>query len=226
MTENEFNNEFDVEYNNVTSNMAPGLDEYEKSKFLTTAQQEIVTQLYSGNSLGEGFESSELNRRYLANLIRQQVVNTTTLTPKVVGAFSFYTITLDSKVFVILSEQVFVENSDCCGQLKLVNVVPTKYDEVNKVLNNPFRRPNNNKALRVDKSSTEVEIISKRRVTQYSCEYLKKPAPIVLTNLPSTLSIDGVTTPQTSELDPSLHRIILKYAVQLAAVSWASNNKS
>lgn len=31
----EFSDEFDVLYNNISSNQAPGLDEYEKSLFLT-----------------------------------------------------------------------------------------------------------------------------------------------------------------------------------------------
>lgn len=31
----EFSNEFDVHYNSITSNQAPGLDEYEKSVMLT-----------------------------------------------------------------------------------------------------------------------------------------------------------------------------------------------
>ena len=38
MTNQEVSNEFDILYNNVTSNQAPGLDEYEKSVFLTKAQ--------------------------------------------------------------------------------------------------------------------------------------------------------------------------------------------
>lgn len=42
MTTQEFSNEFDVLYNNIMSNQAPGLDEYEKSVFLTKAQSEIL----------------------------------------------------------------------------------------------------------------------------------------------------------------------------------------
>ena len=37
MKSEEFNNQFDVLYNNITSNQAPGLNEYEKSVFLTKA---------------------------------------------------------------------------------------------------------------------------------------------------------------------------------------------
>lgn len=35
MTLEEFSNEFDILYNNITSNQAPPLDEYEKSVLLT-----------------------------------------------------------------------------------------------------------------------------------------------------------------------------------------------
>jgi hypothetical protein len=37
MTNPEFSDEFDIYYNNITSNQAPGLNEYEKSVFLTEA---------------------------------------------------------------------------------------------------------------------------------------------------------------------------------------------
>jgi len=37
MTVEEFSNQFDVLFNNITSNAAPGLNEYEKSVFLTKA---------------------------------------------------------------------------------------------------------------------------------------------------------------------------------------------
>lgn len=47
MTNEEFSNEFDVLYNNITSNQAPGLDEYEKSVFLTKAQDEIVKAYFN-----------------------------------------------------------------------------------------------------------------------------------------------------------------------------------
>ena len=48
MTNKEFSYEFDILYNNIMSNQAPGLDDYEKSVFLTKAQENIVLELYSG----------------------------------------------------------------------------------------------------------------------------------------------------------------------------------
>ena len=47
MTTQEFSNEFDVLYNNIMSNAAPGLDEYEKSVFLTKAQNEVLKNYFN-----------------------------------------------------------------------------------------------------------------------------------------------------------------------------------
>ena len=62
MTLDEFSELFDVQYNNITSNQAPGLNEYEKSVFLTKAQDEIIKNYFTANSKGnniqQGFDDS------------------------------------------------------------------------------------------------------------------------------------------------------------------------
>ena len=60
MTAQEFSDQFDVLYNNITSNQAPGVNEYEKSIFLTKAQEEIIKNYFSpkGNPKQEGFDDS------------------------------------------------------------------------------------------------------------------------------------------------------------------------
>lgn len=45
MTTDEMSAAFDLKYNNIMSNLAPGLNEYEKSYFLTDAQKSVLTQL-------------------------------------------------------------------------------------------------------------------------------------------------------------------------------------
>ena len=66
MTAQEFSSEFDLLYNNVSSNQAPGFTEYEKSVFLTKAQDEIIknyfTNVQGGNKYQQGIEDSE--KRY------------------------------------------------------------------------------------------------------------------------------------------------------------------
>jgi hypothetical protein len=56
MTAEEFSDQFDVLYNNITSNQAPGLTEYEKSVFLTKAQNEIVKNYFTAESKGNNIQ--------------------------------------------------------------------------------------------------------------------------------------------------------------------------
>ena len=62
MTVEEMDNMFDVLYNNITSNQAPGLNAYEKSIFLTKAQDEILKNYFNpkskGNNTQDGFDGS------------------------------------------------------------------------------------------------------------------------------------------------------------------------
>lgn len=62
MSVEEMDNMFDVLYNNITSNQAPGLDAYEKSVFLTKGQDETMKNYFNpkskGNNTQEGFDGS------------------------------------------------------------------------------------------------------------------------------------------------------------------------
>lgn len=60
MDHTEFSQRFDVLYNNITSNQAPGLNEYEKSVFLTKGQDEYIkNQFYAlSNPKKAGFDNS------------------------------------------------------------------------------------------------------------------------------------------------------------------------
>lgn len=230
MTVDEFRNEFDLLYNNIMSDMAPGLDDYERSVFLTQAQEELVSQLYSGSGNFNGFEATEQVRRNLANLIEKRTA--LMQNPTAIGnGYYEYTISLAGLAYstlVLLAERVELQDSDCCNNKKWVSVVPVKYDELNRVLENPFRRPNNFRVIRVDMGTEMVKIIANsQQAFTYEYECLKRPSPIVLGDFTGTgFSINGRSTPATCALDESLHRPIIRYAVQLAAASWASNNKS
>lgn len=72
MTTSEFSNEFDVLYNNIMSNQAPGLDEYEKSVFLTKAQNEILKNYLNpkGNKYQEGFDGNRKRQVDFSNITK------------------------------------------------------------------------------------------------------------------------------------------------------------
>ena len=213
MTTREFSIEFDILYNNLASNAAPPLNEYEKSVFLTKAQSDIVLELYSGrNNLGLAFESSEEVRRYLHPLVKQ---NNITLIP---GSDGLYDIqgTSISDVFVIIREYLRHSSGE-------TPVVPITQDEYSKIKQNPFRGPKCYKrALRLEQES-KISIAADLPVetsTQYVITYLKNPEPIILETLPQDdkgqLTIQNRSTGSAGELPESLHRMILDRAVLLA----------
>lgn len=73
MTLDELELEFDIQYNNITSNQAPGLTPLEKSIFLTQAQEAVVKAYYGETN---GFEKTEEIAEYLRTLVKQVIFDT------------------------------------------------------------------------------------------------------------------------------------------------------
>ena len=232
MTTQEFSIEFDILYNNLASNAAPPLNEYEKSVFLTKAQSDIVLELYSGrNNLGLAFESSEEVRRYLYPLIKQKYIP---VGGQNTNGIDSYDIALTDDLWVIVKEHLKHEGG-------ITPIIPITQDEYYRLKGNPFKGPKMYKrALRLE-SDTWISIIADKPIvndaTQYVVTYLMKPTPIILDNIKdTTLTIEGVevayhpkkedseeldttiiiSSPQDCILDSSLHRMILDRAVLLA----------
>lgn len=219
---NEFSNEFDIFYNSITSNQAPGLDEYEKSVFLTEAQYQIATELYTGRSLeGSSFEQTEELRTYLRNLIKSA-----TLKEQVSVRSNLKTQAFElpsDLLFIIYDEAVVQDDNAGCSDGDTIPVIPITWDSLHKTRNNPFRGPNKRRALRLDCGSSIIEVVSYYHIGQYRIKYLSKPTPIILADL-GELSIDGYNTESECHLDPSIHRKILERAVLLAKKSMAATS--
>lgn len=66
----EWSTEFDILWNNIMSNQAPGLTKYEKSVFLTRAEEAVVTGIYRG-TISVPFEATEEVTDYLSPLVKQ-----------------------------------------------------------------------------------------------------------------------------------------------------------
>lgn len=210
MTNPEFSIEFDILYNNISSNKAPGLNEYEKSVFLTKAQEQIVTELYSGrNTTYNSFEETEEQRRYLHSLITTSFLEESTEIADI--------ITSNSSIYKLPENIMFItyETAILTGN-KEVTVYPVSQDELSKIIKNPFRGPSNNRVLRLDLGNNSIEVISNYDITKYLIRYIRKPNPIILVDLEDELSINGVAEESECELDSSLHRTILDRAVALA----------
>ena len=232
MTIAEFSNEFDVlidsyrrfkDFDNKQNLDSLDFNEYEKSVFLTRAQEDIVISLYNGlNLTQDSFEGSEEVRRYLDTLVKT-IKTSTSLTNITSGANTnsvFFSLPTNTDVWFIVYEAVNLEDDDlkCTGKQE-VPVVPTKHDNLQKVLRNPFRRPNERRVLRLDLTGNMVELISKYNISDYILRYISKPEPIVLVNLPDDVKINGIGTVNECKLNSVIHRSILEKAVQFALTS-------
>lgn len=200
-------------------------NEYEKSQFLTIAQEELVVSLYTGrNSQGDSFESTEELRRYLSNLVMEKNLKPITNTSgKPIGLSStskFFTLPID--VWFLTYEAVIISNGKCEDKTSM-KVYPVKQDEYQNIKDNPFRGANDRRALRLDLSEGNVEIICKYTVTDYYIRYIKKLSPIILEDLPNDLSINGINKTTECELHEALHQKILERAVMLALQSKGYN---
>ena len=79
MTNQEFRQQFDISYNAIASMSSPGIDDFELSVYLTTAQLEIIKNYYDplSNRKQKGFEATEKRRRDLNQLVKDYKTSTT-----------------------------------------------------------------------------------------------------------------------------------------------------
>ena len=234
MNVEQFSNEFDTLLNSFAraipfgsdeSPMDVRVDEYEKSLYLTKAQKELVIDYYSGqNSYNLSFEEKELIREALDALVQ-------TITPDPIGDIPsskhlmddgrkmfFYRLPANL-LYIIFEEVKFSSYLSGCKGGNTALVVPSTHDEVWHRLQNPFRGPNNKRVLRVNAENNLVELISDYPIGSYLLRYVEEPKPIILTDLPDGLSIEGISTKTECALPSILHHKILDVAVRMALQS-------
>lgn len=227
MTVQEFSNEFDILYNNIMSNQAPGLNEYEKSVFLTKAQDEIIKNYFNpkGNKYQEGFDQSAKRQIDFSTLIR------TINVPEIQEGIKISTFS-NSKLYLVpedillyINEFVDVNRRESTNRLI---VTALNYNDYALMMSKLYKRPLKNQAWRIivngegsNYTSTIVEIIPGvlDSITNYTVRYIKRPKPIILEDLVD-VSINGRDTISNCELDPIIHQEILQRAVELAKAAY------
>jgi hypothetical protein len=229
MTVEDFSNGFDVlaqSYTRETSGLME-FDEYEKSVFLTQAQNNLVISLYNNEDCS--FEGSEKLRQDLRNLITTARIKDAQSDKFVTNGYQF---ALPVDLLFIISEYAIFDKAPFCDGDTQVEVVPVRHDEWFKRVKNPFRGPNKRRVLRLD---NQFESKTRRNTlicpegftpVEYVVKYLKKPSPIILVNLKDeNLTVDGVSKQQTCELCEEIHQTILENAVALAMQRYATVSK-
>lgn len=228
MTNLELSNEFDVLYNNITSNQAPGLDEYEKSVFLTKAQDEIVKSYFNPrlNKPQEGFDGNE-KRQIDFSMIMRTKSYTNFSAATFDNKSNTKKVTLDSDIMMFINEFADVTRG---GATVRLTVVPLDYREYSRLMSKPYKRPLHYQAWRLldnsgSANNAELIIGPTDSLTKYSIRYVKRPRAIILTTLDG-VTLDGKTEEQTCELDPILHQEILQRAVELAKAAYSGDLQS
>lgn len=224
----ELSDQFDVLYNNITSNQAPGLDEYEKSLFLTLAQDDVIKSYFNPrlNKPMEGFDGSETRQIDFSMILR--TVNYTTFSDAVFdNKANSKRVTLPSDVMMFINE--FADVTRDSEKVRLA-VVPLEYREYSRLSSKPYKRPLHYQAWRIldnsnSTNSAEIIIGPTDTLTNYAIRYVKRPRPIVLGPLDG-VSVDGVATYQSPEVDPILYPEMLSRGVELAKAHYVGDLNS
>lgn len=201
MTLEELSNEFDVIINSYDNSQSLVFNEYEKSIYLTKAQEYIIKDLY------RNYEGTEELNSYLKTLIKDKTYTIEDST----------NIELDypDNFLYILKEYANINTT--CKSNSRVDVLPITQDEYNEVVENPFRG-SKSKVLRLEEN--KIKLITDLPIISYTMTYLSNPSPIILIDLPNGLTINNESKKSTTiETSESIHREILDKAVQLAIQS-------
>lgn len=137
----EFSTEFDVLYSNITSNQAPGINEYEKSVFLTKAQSQLVNEYFNNRTdgVGGGFDGSQKRQYDFSGLIRTAKLYNVNSFQERVGAIE--KIDKRSKVFLFPQNYFLAVNEILSDDKWQYSVVPISYIEYQRLMLKPYNFP-------------------------------------------------------------------------------------
>lgn len=156
MTTQEFSNEFEVLYNNIMSNQAPGLDEYEKSVFLTKAQEELVRDYFNSRNVknAQGFDDSQKRQYDFSTLLSGAELYDCADNIMVLSRFNLIAFNpiFDnrSRVYLAPSDLFLAINESIEDSAKRrYSVLPISYDEYNRLMSKPYGFPLKRQAWRI-----------------------------------------------------------------------------
>ena len=229
----EISNAFDLEYQSA-SNTAPDMTLYEKSYFLTAALKKLITEAIPL------FDINETSRRLLQPLlVSNKVLQTVEIISEYQGLNKF-AIGLPKDCKNVLREVVL---SDNCPVVK--NVEVDRLDQIAETINNPFKKPNKRKVLKIVGGPAEDLInlgfinadtlkgydlyYSTGGILEVRVTYFKYENPIILGDLQDDPNgygdetIGGLFSPSEPELYEEFIPQIISIAVVMAIASLRNN---
>lgn len=155
MTTTEFSTEFDVLYNNITSNQAPGLNLYEKSVFLTKAQSQLMSEYFSKRLDGSegGFDGSPKRQIDFSSIMEWSTLERITQSAPRFDPRSILYAMPDDALFIV-DEQLSLLDYDNISYSQadtdtFYSVVPISYEDYARLMSKPYKYPPKSQAWRL-----------------------------------------------------------------------------
>jgi len=208
---------FNLQYNNIFSNQAPGLVDYEISMYLTMAHIEIIDE-YSNN-----LDLFEKYRSILTSYILEDHLPVLSQPTKTTDKGIDYQIfELSENYWRILNEYAKTISNPVGIPIK-----PITYDGFNTMSQNPFKKPNGLKGWRLDintdsttDSKRDVKLFYKKMTdNDYIVEY-----NVVYLITPESFDLESNIIPNSLDNNPFLTEKIINRAVELSTRDYKSND--
>lgn len=232
-------NEFDVQYDNVSSKSAPALDDYEKSVFLTRSMYKILDIALS-SSIKEGETiTREVYKKLIESFETSAQLGESGTRKKLVSNAVFYA--RSPKTYKVLLEQVKLSSNDPYLNGHVAQVIPIPYDRFHRIVRNPFLGMGKDRVLRtnngIEGTSSIVQLVPPANATieSYLTQIIRKPYPIITTDLSAlypneNLTINGESTPysasEATDISEIVHDEIIESAVVMAILHFRENSLS
>ena len=253
MNATEFKKQFNLLYNNINNNAAPGLKDKEIEMFLNKAQDEIVKQHVMGLSTNYQVGINQASKR---DVELDSLIKTCNYVEATTPISSYYNPegfifeleeVQNSKpdVLVELSERMIIRKTQRLDGggfkewfTKPLDIVELSYTQLNKFMSGVYRYPKKNQCWKIRHDSQVEIILPVNLLNDYweTEEYNgSDPAPthpitwefkymMTYVSCPPEIDITSVSNPAGCSLPETIHPEILQRAVELAKAAYASQD--
>lgn len=207
MTATELHTSFKIGLDKVDSLNYPNFTSTEIDLFLNQAQDRIVKQRYGINNIKrQSFEETQKRMEDLKTIVKNSIITPTANATDNIDTNAVF-VTLPSDHWFIVQERANLTYPDCHGKVvsEKVPIIPIQHNDFNKIMRNPFKKPNERKVLRLMENG-KVELIhaTGHTITNYYLRYIKEPVRI------------NLSTNITCELSNHIHDEVVAEAIKIA----------
>ena len=210
----EFHTEFKVAVDKLTSFNSPSfLPEEIDVIFNNTIERFVSQRMYGNNPSRLGLEENQKRFDDLLTLVFQ--ANYSTFSTSALLKPGGSTVAFPADYWHTIEEDATITYLDCnnVSQTKVVPVIPVTHDRYNKVIRDPFHKPNENKIIRMGiGGSPELIVATGTTLSSYRLRYIKKPTEV---KYGTTYAVQP-NTDVNCDLPEHTHKEIISLAVQEA----------